>query len=259
MKKRCFVIQPFNDKYYDYYNAIFEPAINDAGLEPYRVDLDLSKRIPIETIEKEIEQAAVCFAEISENNPNVWYELGYAFACEKDVVMVCQDGREKFPFDIQHRDIFKYKESSPSSYNDLKTKITDKLQAYLKTQKNTKKLKNTTFTELSDVNKRELIFINVLLSLMTDPLEGVSLYILKNEIDKISESKNDFMLALKQLQKKGLINIDTDYDQFNNSEYRVCNFTEKGDDWLVENSSNLRYVIDEPENQNTINENDMPF
>ena len=40
---RCFMIQPLDGKQYDKrYEDVFEPAIRDAGLEPYRVDRDLS-------------------------------------------------------------------------------------------------------------------------------------------------------------------------------------------------------------------------
>lgn len=51
--KTCFVIQPFDkDKFDKRYNDIFEPAINKAGYQSYRVDKDNSVTIPIEDIEK---------------------------------------------------------------------------------------------------------------------------------------------------------------------------------------------------------------
>ena len=110
--KHDFVIQPFDkDKFDKRYNDIFEPAIKAAGHEPYRVDRDPSVRIPIEQIEDGIKKSALCFAELTSDNPNVWYELGYAFAMDKDVVMITEE-RQKFPFDIQHRQIINYKTSS---------------------------------------------------------------------------------------------------------------------------------------------------
>lgn len=46
---KCFVIQPFdNDKFDKRYQDIFKPAIDKAELDPYRVDKDLSVRIPID-------------------------------------------------------------------------------------------------------------------------------------------------------------------------------------------------------------------
>ena len=75
---KCFVIQPFdNDKFDKRYEDIFKPAIDKAELDPYRVDKDLSVRIPIDEIEQNISDSALCFAEITTDNPNVWYELGF--------------------------------------------------------------------------------------------------------------------------------------------------------------------------------------
>lgn len=131
--EKCFVIQPFdNDKYDKRFIETFEPAILNAEIEAYRIDRDLSVRIPINKIEQMISESAICFAEITTNNPNVWYELGYAFACGKDVVMVCSDERQdKFPFDIQHRSVITYKTSSKSDYTNLEDTITKKIQEFL--------------------------------------------------------------------------------------------------------------------------------
>ena len=73
---RCFMIQPFDggQRYDKRYEDVFEPAIRDAGLEPYRVDRDPSVSVPIENIERDIKTSAVCLAEISTDNPNVWFE-----------------------------------------------------------------------------------------------------------------------------------------------------------------------------------------
>jgi len=47
----CFVIQPFDSGKFDKrFRDIFKPAIEAAGLEPYRVDDDPSVDIPIEAI-----------------------------------------------------------------------------------------------------------------------------------------------------------------------------------------------------------------
>jgi hypothetical protein len=72
MDETCFVIQPFDHGRYDeLYNDIFASAITAAGLKPYRVDKDPSATILIDKIHSEIKAATVCFAEITEDNPNV--------------------------------------------------------------------------------------------------------------------------------------------------------------------------------------------
>ena len=37
-------------------------------------------RIPIDTLHEEIRRSVVCLAEITPDNPNVWYELGFSVA-----------------------------------------------------------------------------------------------------------------------------------------------------------------------------------
>ena len=118
----CFVIQPFDNggPYDKRYRDILVPAIKEAGLEPYRVDEDPGTTIVIDDIEKGIQDAEVCLADITTNNPNIWYEVGFAFANGKAVVMVCLDPRpDPFPFDIRHRHIIRYKLHAPSDFETL--------------------------------------------------------------------------------------------------------------------------------------------
>jgi hypothetical protein len=89
---RCFVMQPFDGGTFDKrFEAIFSPAIIEANLEPYRVDRDPSVSVPIQEIEKGIRDADICLADITTDNPNVWFELGFAFAIPHEVVLVCSD------------------------------------------------------------------------------------------------------------------------------------------------------------------------
>src|SRR5260221_9469441 len=89
-------------------------------LKAYRVDNDPSVTVLIDKIETEIRNAAVCFAGITQDNPNVWYELGFPISANKPVVMVCSEERTKFPFDVSHRRIIRYSPRSPSQFQKLK-------------------------------------------------------------------------------------------------------------------------------------------
>ena len=61
---RCFVIQPFDNGRFDKrYRDVFGPAIEAAGLEPYRADRDPGVSIIIEEIESRIRDADVCLAD----------------------------------------------------------------------------------------------------------------------------------------------------------------------------------------------------
>jgi hypothetical protein len=128
----CFVIQPFDEggKFDKRYTDVFAPAIRDAGLDPYRVDTDPTVSIPIDEIQNGIRRASLCFADITQDNPNVWFELGYALASDKEICLVCSDERTgKYPFDVQHRTITKYRVESKGDFELLQSRITERLKA----------------------------------------------------------------------------------------------------------------------------------
>ncbi len=132
----CFIIQPFDKGKFDKrFRDVFKPAIKDAGLEAYRVDQDPGSSIPIHDIERGIRDARVCLADITLDNPNVWFELGFAISANKPVVPVCSAERvATFPFDVQHRTIIQYSNESQSDFEELKKKITEKIKAVLDKQ-----------------------------------------------------------------------------------------------------------------------------
>ncbi len=128
-KKTCFVIQPFSQPYEIRYETIYKPAIEKAGLTPRRVG-KAGDNIITEEIERGIRNAVACFAEITPkfytmpdiggkiitymHNPNVWYELGFAYACGKPVSMICNQEvlpLSKLPFDISTRYVNGYTNS----------------------------------------------------------------------------------------------------------------------------------------------------
>jgi hypothetical protein len=130
---RCFVIQRFDKGPYDKrYRDVLVPAIKKAGLDPYRVDEDPRATILIEDIERGIRGSDICLADITPDNPNIWYEIGYALASNKPIVLVCMDPRPTpFPFDIRHRQVILYSLDAPSDFHLLGAEITSRLMAQL--------------------------------------------------------------------------------------------------------------------------------
>lgn len=93
---RCCVFQPFDEEAHDnLYKDAIAPAIEAAGLEPYRIDRGETAVISVNTLHKEIRSAVTCLADISTRNPTVKYELGYAIASGKDVVIISSASGKK--------------------------------------------------------------------------------------------------------------------------------------------------------------------
>lgn len=150
MKEYCFVIQPYDGGDFDNrYDDIIKPALESCGIEAYRVDRDPYVEIAVSVIEERIRDATLVIAEISVDNPNVWFELGYAMALEKPVIMLCDNmyRNGKFPFDISHRNILVYRSGSIRDFNDCLEKLKERIAAKLKRMKLTIQDGNVTAEE----------------------------------------------------------------------------------------------------------------
>ena len=257
--EKCFVIQPFdNDKFDKRFEDIFKPAIEKSGFEAYRIDKDLSVKIPIDEIEKNILESQICFAEISLDNPNVWYELGYAFACDKDVVMVCSEERTgKFPFDIQHRHIITYKTGSKSDFENLEDTITRKINAYKSKRKTVKAINSAPIADREGLKSHEIAMLVLIIENQMTSEDYMSVYQLKNEMEKAGYTAVATSVGIRALAKNGMIETYKEIDEYNNgSEFLACRLTESGEGWILNNQDKLEFKIQQEQSEI---EDSLPF
>lgn len=114
-KEKCFVMMPISDQgdypeghFKKVYEQIFQPAIEQAGYQPHRVDEDaISDRI-IDKIFREVQECPMALCDLSNRNPNVLYELGLRQAYDKPVVLV-QDEKTDRIFDVSGISTVQYK------------------------------------------------------------------------------------------------------------------------------------------------------
>ena len=130
----CFVMMAFSGSVGGYYSLIYEPAIQKAGLRPIRADTDIfgTGKI-IDQIWRGINGSKVLVAELTERNPNVFYELGLAHALDKPVVLVCSRTNEQdVPFDLQHIRVIYYDVADPFWGNKLIDKVAENVLSAIK-------------------------------------------------------------------------------------------------------------------------------
>jgi hypothetical protein len=128
----CFVMQPFGGTLGGYYESIFKPAIEQAGLAPVRADAEIFGTGKImDQIWRGIKAASVLVAELTSKNPNVFYELGLAHALEKPVVLVSSN-QEDVPFDLRHIRVILYDQADPFWGQKLIDKIADNIKSAIK-------------------------------------------------------------------------------------------------------------------------------
>jgi len=127
----CFVMQPFSGPLGGYYDSLYRPAIEQAGLEPLRADAEIFGTGKImDQIWRGIRASAVLVAEMTTKNPNVFYELGLAHALEKPVVLVSSN-QEDVPFDLRHIRVILYDQTDPFWGQKLIDKLADNVRSAL--------------------------------------------------------------------------------------------------------------------------------
>ncbi len=235
MSKECFVIQPISDeKFTKRFDDVYKPAIEAVGLAAYRVDLDPMVKVPIEDIESKIKNAEICFADISTDNPNVWYELGYAFASNKDVVMVCDESRTIFPFDVRHKNIIPYKTESTSDFDALRNKIIEKMKAYLHSQKTTEKILENPIKETDGLQPYELSLLAFIIGEQFTDEQSASVWDLRKSMNNAGFNDTAFSIGMRLLKAKSYIDTKIESD-YNGNEYSACTLTQSGIDFILKN------------------------
>ncbi|HYI13259.1 MAG TPA: hypothetical protein VEK57_29705 [Thermoanaerobaculia bacterium] len=244
----CFVIQPFDGGPFDNrYDDTIAPAIAEAGIEPYRVDRDPRVVIPIDQIEEGIKASQACVADISTDNPNVWFELGYAIASEKPVVLLAQkDPARRFPFDIQHRHVIRYQTDSPRDFTILAAEITARLRAMLETEERLERIvQPPSVATVQGLTQYELVALVSIAENTEAPSGAVSAYDIRNAMERAGFTRVAVTLALGQLARKGFVTFYEDED-YNRSTFMVYKLTDEGMNWLFEHQDLLVLRRTEP-------------
>lgn len=105
-KKRCFVIGPIGDEASDtrkrsdqLLKYVIEPVAQEHGYEVDRADKLAKPGIITNQIIESIVEADLVVADLTEKNPNVFYELAIRHGLQKPFIHII-DSSEKIPFDI---------------------------------------------------------------------------------------------------------------------------------------------------------------
>lgn len=260
---RCFVIQPFDEggPYDKRYRDVLLPAIQDAGLEAYRVDEDRSSSVLIDDIENNIRSSEICLADITPDNPNIWYEVGFAFADNRPVVMICAKPRPtKPPFDVQHRHIIYYTQDSLSDFKKLQAEVTERLKAQIEraaTMQSVESLLPVKATD-SGLTSYEIAAMVSIMENRLAPDAGVTPSQIQSNMRAAGYTDIATTLSLESLQRKALIEYGEEPIGDFGETYYVFRLTSRGLDWILENRE--RFILSREESTGPIlKDEDIPF
>lgn len=98
-RPKAFVIMQFGTPFDDVYTQVIQAVCKEFDLEVVRADEIYGPGLIIRDIVQSINEAAVVVAEISPQNANVYFEVGYAYAWSKPMILLAEKNT-KLPFDV---------------------------------------------------------------------------------------------------------------------------------------------------------------
>ena len=121
LKTRLFVAMPFKNDYNDEWEISIQEAANSLQMLCERIDKSAFTGDISAEIKRRIEQYDGLIALLNGANPNVFLEIGYAWAKEKPTLLLAKDGQE-LPFDVRGQRCIFYRNIA-----DLRTKLKSEL------------------------------------------------------------------------------------------------------------------------------------
>ena len=99
-RPKAFVVMEFKEEYDQLYTGVIKPVTEGFGYDCKRADDYHTTNLILKDIEDSIKASSVIIADITPNNPNVFYEVGYSHAIGKPTILLCDKKRDKLPFDL---------------------------------------------------------------------------------------------------------------------------------------------------------------
>jgi hypothetical protein len=99
---------PFRTEFLKLNDTIIKPLLLKFNIDDIIESEDFSSGPIVDHILKSIDKSFFCIADVSENNPNVIYEVALAHSKKKPVILITKGNIADVPFDIRHYRVIKY-------------------------------------------------------------------------------------------------------------------------------------------------------
>ena len=203
-KYKAFVIMPFGSDFNDVYKLGIKATAKECDVDVKRLDDDFFDTNMVEEIYKKINDADFIIADMTGRNPNVFYEVGYADAKNKLILLLTQNVND-IPFDFKQRLHIEY-----SDVSSLKEKLKNKIEwAKNEIDKRNQNLIDISFTiksawlERSEYHDEAIVnYLLVINNLTSEPIEKLQM------IDIITGSKWELFLDEKYIKNEDIIEND---------------------------------------------------
>lgn len=107
---RAFVVMQFSAPYDQVYSEVIRVVCEEFNLKAIRADELYGPGLIIGDVVDQIQRAQVIIADITPSNANVFFEVGYAMALNKPIILLAKKGTE-LPFDVKPFRVLFYEDS----------------------------------------------------------------------------------------------------------------------------------------------------
>ena len=108
-RKKCvFVAMPFMEEFEDVYQFGIYAAVRRCGFVCEKVDESVFAGSIVERIKEGIRNAEFVIADLTQEKPNVYLEVGYAWGLGRPVILLARDGH-RLHFDLAHHKCIFYR------------------------------------------------------------------------------------------------------------------------------------------------------
>ena len=149
-KPFIFVLMPFDASFDDIYKFGIKGAAEDAGAYAERIDEQIFSEGILDRVFNQINKSDVIVADMTGRNPNVFYEVGYAHALGKIVLLLTQKA-DDIPFDLKHHQHIVY----GGSIEVLKSQLISRISWAINESKRTR---------IATINSFEVTFDDIAVS-----------------------------------------------------------------------------------------------
>jgi guanylate kinase len=122
----CFVLMPFKESMRPVYDDHIVKICGELGITVTRADQIFSTAPVMEDVREAVTTARYILADLTDGNPNVFYELGICHAMGKKVVLMTQGA--EVPFDVRHIRHIRY-EYTPRGMQGFEAALRETLKA----------------------------------------------------------------------------------------------------------------------------------
>ena len=124
--RKCFVLMPFKDTLRPVYDDHICKVCNELNFSVTRADQIFSVNPIIDDILQAVKDADIIIADLTDNNPNVFYEIGICHMLKKQVILITQN--ESAPFDLSHIRRIRY-EYTPRGMKSFEDSLSNTLKS----------------------------------------------------------------------------------------------------------------------------------